>query len=77
MIGDMDLVCTVTVEGVRGDVNADDVFNVTDIVVVQKWLVADPTAHLANWKAADLCEDNGLDILDLCLMKRELVNTND
>lgn len=73
-IGSMDLVCVVTVEGVKGDVNVDGEFNVSDVVLLQKWLLAVPDTHLANWKAADLCEDNRLDVFDLCLMKRELVN---
>lgn len=73
-IGSMDLVCVVTVEGVKGDVNVDGEFNVSDVVLLQKWLLAVPDTHLANWKAADLCEDNRLDVFDLCLMKRELVD---
>ena len=72
-IGSMDLVCVVTVEGVKGDVNADGEFNVSDVVLLQKWLLADPTANLNNWKAADCYEDDRLDVFDLCLMKRELL----
>ncbi len=29
--------------------------------------------HLANWKAVDFCNDNKLNVFDLCLMKRELI----
>lgn len=29
--------------------------------------------HLACWQAADLCEDNRLDVVDLCMMKRKLI----
>ena len=53
----------------RSDVNSDGYFN----VVLQKWLLAVPDTTLNNWKAADLCEDNKLDVFDLCLMKRELL----
>ncbi len=58
---------------VRGDVNADGQFSVADIVVMQKWLLCVPDTHLADLKAGDLCEDNKLDVFDLCLMRRELL----
>ena len=58
----------------RGDINRDGVFNVSDVVLMQKWLLAVPNTKMADWKAGDLCEDNRLDVFDLCLMKRELIN---
>ena len=58
---------------VAGDVNADGSFNVSDLVLLQRWLLAAPDAELANWQAGDLCEDNRLDVFDLCLMRRMLV----
>ena len=58
---------------IKGDVNADGVFDVADVVLLQKWLLAVPDTHLENWQAADLCKDNRLDVFDLCLMKRELI----
>lgn len=60
---------------VKGDVNADGTFNVSDVVMLQKWLLAVPDTHLADWKAADLCEDNRLDVFDLCMMKRLLLES--
>ena len=59
--------------GVKGDVNADGIFNIADVIALQKWLLAVPDTHLANWKAADLCEDEKLNVFDLCLMKRKLI----
>ena len=56
-----------------GDVNDDGAFNVSDVVLLQKWLLAVPDTHLANWKAADFCEDDVLNVFDLCLMKRALI----
>ena len=56
-----------------GDVNNDGEFNVADVVLLQKWLLAVPNTHLANWKAVDFCNDNKLNVFDLCLMKRELI----
>lgn len=53
--------------------HADGVFNISDVVAMQKWLLAVPDIKLADWKAGDLCEDNRLDVFDLCLMKRLLI----
>ncbi|MBP3761249.1 MAG: dockerin type I repeat-containing protein [Ruminococcus sp.] len=55
-----------------GDCNSDGKFDVADVVLLQNWLHAVPNTHLANWKATDICEDNKLDIFDLCMMKRML-----
>lgn len=60
----------------KGDANADGEFNVADVVTLQKWLLAVPDTKLADWKSADLCSDNRLDVFDLCLMKRELLKNN-
>ncbi len=60
---------------IKGDVNADGAFNVADIILLQKWLLAVPDTHLADWKMADFCKDDKLNVFDLCLMKRELLNS--
>ncbi|MCR5110263.1 MAG: polysaccharide deacetylase family protein [Ruminococcus sp.] len=60
-------------ESVRGDVNADGEFNVSDLVLLQKWLLAVPNTQLADWKATDLCNDDRLDVFDLCLMRKALL----
>lgn len=57
---------------VSGDLNADGAFNVSGVILLQKWLLAVPDTELVNWKAADLCEDNRLDVFDLCLMIRQV-----
>ena len=73
---------TVTAENsensfITGDINSDGEFNVADIAVFQKWLLGDSfygdDIKLNNWKAADLCNDDRLDVFDLCLMKQELL----
>lgn len=56
-----------------GDVNDDGAFNVSDVVLLQKWLLAVPDTNLANWKAANFCDDDRLNVFDLCLMKRALI----
>ncbi|NLT10154.1 MAG: hypothetical protein GXY08_11730 [Ruminococcus sp.] len=60
----------------KGDCNADGSFNISDVVLLQKWLLAIPGTDIADWKSCDLCRDGRLDVFDLCLMKRELVNGN-
>ena len=60
-------------EKIKGDVNTDGKFNVVDIVLLQKWLLAVPDVELTDWKAADLCEDGKLNVFDLCVMKHELI----
>lgn len=61
------------VKEIEGDVNADGALSVTDAVRLQKWLLAVPDAKLTDWKAADLCEDNIINVLDLHLLKRMLL----
>lgn len=60
---------------IKGDVNADGKFDITDVVLMQKWILAVPDVTLADWKAGDLCEDNRIDVFDLCLMKKMLTET--
>ena len=58
---------------VAGDVNADGSFNVSDLVLIQKWLLAVPDTELKSPKAGDLCEDGILDVFDLCVMRKMLI----
>ncbi len=57
---------------VRGDVNADDQFTVTDLIMMQKWLINAPDVSLTNWRAGDLCTDGVINVFDLSIMKRDL-----
>jgi len=61
-------------DNVIGDCNADGNFTIADAVMLQKWLLAVPDVKLANWKAADLCEDGVIDTYDLIMMKCMLVS---
>ena len=58
---------------VKGDVNSDGELNIADAVLLQKWLLAFPDTTLPDWNRADLYRDGRLDIFDLCLMKRALI----
>ena len=58
-----------------GDANDDGEFNIADAVLLQKWLLAVPDTDMKNWKAVDFCNDNVLNVFDLCMMKRELIQS--
>ena len=57
--------------GILGDANDDGLFTIADIVTLQKWLLGSGT--LPKWKAADFNKDDTINIIDLCLMKRALL----
>ena len=71
--GAMDLVFR-TKRNISGDVNGDGKFTVSDVVLVEKWLLALPDAELAHWEEADFCPDHKLNAADLTMMKRALLN---
>ena len=58
---------------IKGDVNCDGSVDIADAVLLQKWLLAVPDTNLPYWRNADLCEDDKLNVFDLCLMKRKLI----
>lgn len=55
-------------ERIIGDVNADGAFTISDVVLLQKWLLSVPDTQLADWKAADFNGDQTLNVFDLCQM---------
>ena len=59
-----------------GDLNGDGEFNVTDAVLLQKWLLGGNDTKLTGWKNADLNNDNVLDMFDFCLIKQKLLQKN-
>lgn len=61
-------------EDIKGDCNSDGIFDISDVVLFQKWLLAVPDIDFPNWQAADLSNDDRLNVIDLCLMKRQLLN---
>lgn len=58
---------------VKGDANHDGVFNMADIVTLQKWLMNVPETKMINWEMADFNQDRKLNAIDLTLMKRQLL----
>lgn len=60
-------------EEIAGDLNTDGEFNVADLLLLQKWLLGDKNAELKNWKAADYTKDEVLDVFDLVLMRKAII----
>ncbi len=56
---------------VSGDVNDDSVFNISDIVMLQRWLGG--KGELKNTDNGDINGDGSLDIFDLCQMRKMLI----
>lgn len=61
-----------TEETLLGDCNNDEVFNLADVVLLQKWLLR-YEVHLPNWQAADVYEDEILNGFDLVKMRQLLL----
>lgn len=58
----------------EGDINVDGSVSVADLVLLQSYLLGNDV-HLPYWRSADLCTDDRLDVFDLCLMRRNLVES--
>ena len=56
---------------VKGDVNGDGVFNISDVVMMQKWIIKAGT--LTNQERGDINGDGKINVYDLCLMKNMLI----
>ena len=57
---------------IMGDVNNDGSVSIADAVTLQNFLLG-RTKTLGNWKNADLCKDDRLDVFDMVLMRRLLI----
>lgn len=62
-------------DAVKGDINGDGKFNISDAVLLQKWLLAVPDTKLKDPKMADICKDGSIDVFDLTMMKKMLLST--
>lgn len=59
-------------DSVNGDVNADGVLNVADLVMMQKWLLGS-SDELTNWNAGDAYKDGRIDVYDLIMIRKLLI----
>lgn len=55
---------------IKGDVNNDGIFNITDVIILQKYLLEE--SGIENYENADFYSDGTVNIFDLCCMKDEL-----
>lgn len=55
----------------KGDADNNGIVNVNDAIMLQDWLLG--SGKLINWENVDLCEDGVIDVFDLCLLRRLLV----
>lgn len=66
---------------IAGDINLDGVFGIADVAVVQKWLLGGSfygsDIQFDYWHLADFCDDDKLDVFDLCLMKEKLLENGE
>jgi hypothetical protein len=57
----------------KGDINGDDVFSISDVVTLQQWLIGSRNVWVKNLEAADLNSDGSIDIFDLCEMRKAVL----
>ncbi len=68
----MDLIFRIKIK-VTGNINGDETFGVADVVTLQKWLLGAADVEIWNGAQADYNLDGKLDVFDLCLMRKKLV----
>lgn len=62
---------------VMGDVNNSGTFDVADLLTFKKWMMSPSDAFLSNWEAADFDYDDDIDVFDLILMRKALIENTD
>ncbi|MGN0606992.1 MAG: carbohydrate-binding protein, partial [Oscillospiraceae bacterium] len=55
-----------------GDCNLDGKVDVIDAVMLKRWLIG-KSNELSDWKNADLCEDNLINVFDFIILKHMLI----
>ena len=59
-------------DNLLGDCNLDGEVSIADIVMLRKWLSCESN-KLTCWRNADICKDKIINVFDLCLLKRMLI----
>ena len=57
---------------IKGDCNDDGTVNIADAVMLQKFLLGN-NGSLNEWRNADLCEDERIDVFDMVLMRQLII----
>lgn len=68
----MDIILKIKFES-YGDINGDGGFNIADLVMLEKWLLTGKGDEYKIWREADFCADGKIDVFDLCMMRRKLI----
>lgn len=58
---------------IAGDIDGNWELNLTDVVLLQKWILGVPSEKIITLSNADLNSDGVVDIFDLALVKKELL----
>lgn len=58
---------------IKGDINNNGAIGISDVVLLQKWILNSPDAKLNNWRAADLNNDEEINVYDLVLLRKKLL----
>ena len=58
----------------RGDINQDSEFNITDVLILQKYLHCSEKLTKEQFELADINQDNRVNVYDLVLLKKKLLN---
>ena len=62
---------TTAPQPIKGDINGDGIFNIADVLILQKYLLCE--IELDNPENADFYPDNIINSFDLCCMKSALL----
>lgn len=56
----------------KGDVNKDGEVGISDFVMLQGWLLGKDNS-LSCWQLADICNDNRIDVFDMVMLRKLLI----
>ena len=57
---------------IAGDINGDGIIGVADGVCLQTWLLSGKSDYIADWRSADLCKDDIIDVYDMVIMRKKI-----
>lgn len=60
---------------ITGDINLDSAVTISDAVMLQKYLLCSCSLTKDQWEVADLIKDDSVNIFDLVVLKRMLLQS--